>query len=136
MAEEKTIWKGSPSQWINFTSFLSSILVVTIPFVIWKWLTTKFTIIEVTNERIITETGVLSKTTDEVELFRVKDIRLDQPIFLRLVGLSNVLLITTDRTHGVVKIEGVTNGKELRESLRSAVDVRRDKKRVREVDFE
>ncbi|NQY09727.1 MAG: PH domain-containing protein [Flavobacteriales bacterium] len=134
--EEKVIWQGSPSQWMNFAAFVSCILIIPIPFVFWKWLKTKFWKFEITNERLTETTGVLSKSTDELELYRVKDIKLDQPFLLRLVGLSNIRMATSDRTHPVVLIPAISGGKELREQLRKAVEDRRDKKKVRETDFE
>jgi hypothetical protein len=82
------------------------------------------------------EMGVLSKTTNELELFRVKDFRLDQPFILRLVGLSNIVLITSDRTNKYVVIKGVKDGKSLIEEIRTLVDKRRDEKGVVERDFE
>jgi len=134
--EEKIIWKGTPSQWINFGAFISCIFIIPIPFVFWKWLKTKFWIFEITNERIIETTGVLSKTTNELELYRVKDIKLDQPIFLRFVKLSNIKMITSDRTNPIILIPAIPHGRELKEQLRKAIETRRDKKRVRETDFE
>jgi len=75
MSTEESIWKGSPSQWTNFVYYIVciplSFFVIGIVMGIWRFLTTKFTIIEVTTERIIEEKGVLSKTTNELELFRV-----------------------------------------------------------------
>ena len=138
--EEKEIWKGSPSQWTNFWSFLFGILlcwtVIPIFIALWKYLIVKTWKIEITDQRLIEEKGVLSKVTDELELFRVKDIRQEQPFFLRLVGLSNLVLVTSDRSNAIVRIPAIKNGKELREKIRLAVDVRREKKNVRETDFE
>jgi uncharacterized membrane protein YdbT with pleckstrin-like domain len=111
-------------------------LVIPIFIALWRFLVVKTWKIEITDQRLIEEKGVLSKKTDELELYRVKDIRLDQPFFLRLVGLSNVILVTSDRTNPIVRIPAITDGKNLREKLRAAVDIRRDKKRVRETDFE
>ncbi len=138
--EEKEIWNGSPSQWTNFGTYLFcaifSWLVIPILIAIWKFLVVNTWTIQVTDQRLIEEKGVLSKTTDELELFRVKDIRLEQPFFLRLVGLSNIVLVTSDKSHSIVTIPAIKDGKNLREQIRSAVDARRDKKRVRETDFE
>ena len=140
MKTEKEIWNGSPSQWTNFKTYVICAvlcwMVLPVFIAIWKYLIVKTWTIKITDERLIEEKGVLSKVTDELELFRVKDIKLDQPFFLRLVGLSNVVLITSDRTNKYVVIPAIKGGKELREELRSAIDVRRDKKRVRETDFE
>ena len=138
--EEKEIWKGSPSQLTNFGTYVFCILfcwlVIPIFIALWRFLVVKTWKIEITDQRLIEEKGVLSKTTDELELYRVKDIRLDQPFFLRLVGLSNIIMATSDRSHSVVKIPAIKDGKDLREKLRAAVDERRDKNRVRETDFE
>lgn len=138
--EEKEIWEGSPSQWINFGTYLLCFLlcwlVIPIFVALWQYLVVRTWKIKITDQRIIEEKGVLSKTTDELELYRVKDIRLDQPFLLRLVGLSNILMVTSDKTNKILKIPAIKDGKNLREQLRIAVDVRRDKKRVRETDFE
>ena len=140
MSKEKEIWNGSPSQWTNFKTYVMCLLfcwlVIPIFIALWKFLIVKTWKIKITDERLIEEKGVLSKNTDELELFRVKDIRLDQPFFLRLVGLSNVILMTSDRTNPTVIIPAIKDGKNLREELRVAIDARRDKKRVRETDFE
>ena len=86
---------------------------------IWKYLVIKTWDIRITDQRIIEEKGVLSKTTDELELYRVKDIRLEQPFLLRLVKLSNIVLVTSDRTHPIIIIPAIENGKQLREDLRA-----------------
>ena len=85
---------------------------------------------------MIEEVGVLSKTTHELELFRVKDISLYQPFILRLVGLSHIHLLTSDKTSPSVIIPGISGGKELKEKLRTIVDKERTRKNVVERDFE
>ena len=71
-----------------------------------------------------------------MELYRVKDTRLEKPFWLRIFGLSNIVLQTSDRSLPEVNIRAVRNGIEIREKLRKQVESLRDKKRVREVDFE
>ncbi len=61
---------------------------------------------------------------------------LDQPLFLRLFGLANVVLRTSDRDQPVMVIPAIPNAAELREQLRTSVEARRDKKRVRELDVD
>ncbi|MDB4062169.1 PH domain-containing protein [Vicingaceae bacterium] len=123
--EEKEIWKGRPSQWTNFGVYLICVLlswlIIPIFIALWKFLVVK--------------TWKITTTTDELELYRVKDIRFEQPFWLRLVGLSNIVMSTFDKTHATVIVPAIKNGKELREKLRIAVDERRDVKRVRETDF-
>ena len=138
--EEKEIWKGSPSQWTNFEIYIFCILfcwlVIPIFIALWRFLLVKTWKIEVTDQRLIEEKGVLTITTEELELYRVKDISLEQPFILRLVGLSNIVLVTSDRSNSIVKIPAIKDGKILREQLRIAVEARRDKKRIREIDIE
>jgi hypothetical protein len=90
----------------------------------------------VTNHRITQEKGVLTKNTNERELYRFKDIALNEPFLLRLVGLSHIVMVTSDRTTPVFVIPGLRNGKHLKEQLRLAVEERRDAKGVVERDYE
>ena len=141
MSKEQNIWEGSPSHWINFKVYILGIFLIPLfgiglLIILWEYLTIRTWKFTVTSQRIIVEKGVLSKTTNELELFRVKDFRLDQPFILRLVGLSNIVLITSDRTNKYVVIKGVKDGKSLIEEIRTLVDKRRDEKGVVERDFE
>ena len=135
---EKQIWKGSPSQWKNLgyyvLCFLTCWLIVPIYLAIARFFKTKCTKYEITDQRIIVQTGVFSRKTDVLELYRVKDLRLEEPFFMRLFKLSNIILVTSDRTEDEEIIPAVKGGKEIREELRNAVDARRDAKRVREFD--
>jgi uncharacterized membrane protein YdbT with pleckstrin-like domain len=78
---------------------------------------------------------VFSRRTDSLELYRVKDASFVQPFVMRLVGIGNVELETSDATTPVVVIRGVPDADSLREKILGAVDAVRDRKGVREVDF-
>jgi hypothetical protein len=66
----------------------------------------------------------------------VKDYSMDQPLFLRIVGLGNLTLITSDASSPHVSIRAIANVEEVREKLRTAVQAERDRKRVREMDVD
>jgi len=137
---EKLIVKGSPSQITNFGYYVLCLPLafVGIGFIMFlvRFLKTKFTKYEISEERILETTGVFSRSTDETELYRVKDIRLEEPFFLRMFGLSTILLVTSDKTSPIITLSGVKEGNNLRKTLRDAVEVRRELKGVRERDFE
>jgi uncharacterized membrane protein YdbT with pleckstrin-like domain len=80
--------------------------------------------------------GVLNKKLDELELYRVRDYKLDQPFFLRLFSLGNIILQTSDRTHPTVVIQAIPDAENLREQLRTYVEACRTRKGVRELDVE
>ena len=103
--------------------------------ILWKWLVIKCTKYELTNQRLKKQYGVLNKKIDELELYRIKDYKLDQPFFLRLFSLGNIVLKTSDKSHPTVIIPAVSESAELREKIRSLVENLRDQKRIREVDF-
>jgi uncharacterized membrane protein YdbT with pleckstrin-like domain len=140
MDEERSVWQGTPSQVVNLGSFillgLFFWLVIPLFVILWKWLVVKNTKYELTTERLRLRYGVFNKKTDELELYRVRDYKLDQPFFLRIFSLSNIVLTTSDKTHPSVVLEAITDGEELREKLRKYVEACRTRKGVREVDIE
>jgi membrane protein YdbS with pleckstrin-like domain len=144
MASEEHIWSGTPSQIVNLPTFilcgflsLTGVLaIVAIPFALWRWLVVKNTHYELTSQRLKTHLGVLSKRTNEIELYRVKDSRFDQSLFLRMFGLGSVVLISSDSTTPVATINSIPDARALRERIRTLVEERRDQKRVRVTEIE
>jgi uncharacterized membrane protein YdbT with pleckstrin-like domain len=140
MTQEETVWRGNPSQVINLGTFIGWGLLVWLIFplfiILWKWLEVKHTQYEITSQRLRTRSGILNKKTDDLELYRVKDYRLDQPFFLRIFSLGNLVLETSDKSHPLVVLKAIPHAEQVKEKLRAQVEVLRDKKRVREMDFE
>jgi uncharacterized membrane protein YdbT with pleckstrin-like domain len=136
--EERIVWSGRPSQVLNLPAFLLCgllcWLVIPIFIGLWKWLVLRFTEYEITSERLRINTGVLSRSSDELELYRVKDTRFEQPFWLRIFGLGNVVLSTSDRTDPVITLTAIPGGREVREKLRNQVERLRVRKGVREID--
>jgi len=79
---------------------------------------------------------VLNRRVDELELYRVKDYAMEQPLLLRLVGLGNLTMITSDATNPQVSMKAIADVENVREKLRTAVQNERDRKRVRELDVD
>jgi len=155
MTEENTLWKGSPSQWLNGGVFSATLLlgagvciggyywspalaglVVPLGYALWKSLVVRAQVYELTSERLRITRGVINQQVDEIELYRVKDSQLRRVWWMRLVGLSSITLESSDRTLPDVVIPAIPNGMAVRELLRKQVEAQRDKKRVREVDFD
>jgi hypothetical protein len=55
---------------------------------------------------------------------------------MRLTGLATIELETSDRSMPLLEVPAIHGGVELRELLRKHVELQRDRKRVRELDFE
>src|SRR5688500_13588131 len=93
---ETTLWSGTSSQLNTFGVFGSCLLIIPVPWAIWRWLETKNHVYRLTSERLIIETGVFGKKTETLELYRVRDLQVTQPFLLRIFGLQNIRLLTSD----------------------------------------
>lgn len=102
----------------------------------WKWLIVSNTRYELTTQRLRTRRGVLNKHLDELELYRVRDYKLEQPFFLRLFSLSTVILQTSDKSNQVLVLKAIGRGDELREQMRTYVEEARMRRGVREIDMD
>ena len=155
MNEETSFWKGSSSQWLNLGPFIAALmcasglvigglffppafiaLILPAIYMIWKYLVVRTRIYEITSQRVRVTSGVINQTIDEVELYRVKDTQMIRPWWMRLTGLASIHLDTSDRSIPSLVIPAVSGGAELREILREQVELTRDRKRVREMDFD
>lgn len=60
-----------------------------------------------TEEQIIVQKGIISKRTDYLELFRVIDLLVLQPFWLRLFGLMHVNIISFDSNEQSLFLKGI-----------------------------
>jgi uncharacterized membrane protein YdbT with pleckstrin-like domain len=102
----------------------------------WKWLVIANTQYELTTQRLRTHTGVLNKHLDELELYRVRDYKLEQPFFLRLFSLWTLILQTSDKSNPVLVLRAIPRGDTLREYMRTHVEEARMRRGVREIDLD
>ena len=130
---EQTLWSGTPSQLKNLGWFLLCLLVIPIPIAIYKWVETKCHLFQLTTERLVITRGILSKTTDTLELYRVRDLQITQPIWLRMFGLHNVHLITADTSTPRVELYYMPVAAALPDQFRTQIEACKMRKRVREV---
>jgi uncharacterized membrane protein YdbT with pleckstrin-like domain len=157
---ETTLWSGHTSQWVHFWYYFLCVLLAVgiafaatipalftgglaylaliIPVLMWiiRWWATKCTSYTLTSQRLRITAGILNRKVDELELFRVRDYTMEQPFLLRLVGLGNMTLITSDATTPTLVMRAIPGIESVREKLRTAVETERDRKRVRQLDVD
>lgn len=92
---------------------------------------------EVTEERLIIRRGIIMKSVDEIELYRIKDVRINFSIINQLAGIGTICIASSDETtrEGDLVIANISRAQERREHLRRLVDTARQKRRVREIDM-
>jgi uncharacterized membrane protein YdbT with pleckstrin-like domain len=134
------VWSGSPSQVVNLPAFvlcaLFCWLVVPIFIALWKWLVVRNIRYELTTERLKLREGVLNKVFNEVELYRVRDYRAEQPFYLRPFSLGHVIMGTTDASHPALTLRAVRDVEHVLELVRRHVEDCRARKNVRAIDLE
>jgi uncharacterized membrane protein YdbT with pleckstrin-like domain len=152
MDEETTVWQGHPSQILNLHIFLFCGLLaaglIAVAYVFRQNLGVPTVYIvgglaviplqryELTSERLRLRRGVLSRQTDEIELYRVKDYVLHEPFVLRMWGLGDIVLTTTDDANPSVLLKAIEQPDALRDQIRKHVELRREAKRVRITEME
>ena len=139
MAEE-TIWRGTSAQAKNLGLYILCTLfcwlIVPIFFALARYLQTRSKVYELTSERLKITEGVFNKTTDSLELYRVKDIEITQPFWYRMLGVENIQITTSDASSPLVLLDAIPIAIGLGDKLRNQVEIIRTQKRVREIDLE
>ncbi|HEU0045455.1 PH domain-containing protein [Sphingomonas sp.] len=103
-----------------------------------RWLGALATSYEVTDQRLIVRRGLIMKTVDEIELYRIKDVRLDYSLLNQMADIGTITLTSTDRTTGDTQfvLRNVPHARERREGLRGLVERARQRRGVREIDVD
>ena len=134
VTDEKQLYIGRPSQILNIISFILWSWTLFIPLII--YLKTRFTVYEVTNQRIKLKTGILNQEIDECELYRVRDYKIVKPFFQRIFGLGKIELVTSDRSNSSINLNRIKNPENLYDLIRDNVEKIRRKTGTREIDVE
>lgn len=102
---------------------------------IWRALKIRFRFYQISTERLRVTQGVLNRRVDELELFRVNDNVLEQPFWLRIFGLANIVLFTSDLTDNRHMIIGIKDASKLTNLIRTYVEKMRLEKSITELDI-
>ncbi|WP_439566785.1 PH domain-containing protein [Sphingopyxis sp.] len=101
-----------------------------------QWIRNLDTTYELTEDRLILRKGIFVKSVDEIELYRVKDVRMDFTLISQWAGIGTISIDSSDETTrgGSLVMPHIERAAERREALRGLVDAARQKRRVRELD--
>ena len=133
MTKNNVIWEERPSQIPNIAYFI--LLSWTIIFPLHRYLKTRFTIYSFSQEQFFIKTGILSQSVDEIELYRLRDYSVFKPFLLRLFGLGNLKISSSDRSHPSFTMRGIKKPEEVMRLLRENVEKARKQSGTREVDI-
>ena len=66
------------------------LLVITFPLAIYEYLRVRHTELGVTNKRVISKTGIISRKSEEMKLTSIETVEIDQSILSRMLGYGNI----------------------------------------------
>ena len=126
--------RGTLLGWLTLLLCLTGVGLVIIAIV---WIKNLAVTYEVTEDRLILRRGIFVKSVDEIELYRVKDVRLDFTLINQMVGIGTISIDSSDETtrDAPLVMAHIDRAAERREQLRTLADAARQKRRVREVDI-
>ena len=126
---ERPLYCGHPAvlytlwQWLAVLATLGLIW----PFFWFKSLSTRY---EITTQRVRVERGLLSKTKESVELFRIDHFDLLKPLGMRLVGQCMLHLRSSDAGLPSVLLYGVDGLEPLGDQIRECALQERSRRKV------
>lgn len=126
---ERILFAGHPA--IVYTAWQWAIVILTlgIAYIVY-WLRSVATTYEITTQRVRIERGLLSKSKESVELFRIDHFDVLKPLGMRLAGQCLMHLRSSDTNFPTVMIYGIPNLEALADTLRECSLRERSRRRV------
>jgi len=93
-----------------------------------KMIKLKMTCYEVTADRIEWSRGIFDRKVDNLDMFRVIDLKMRRTLFDCIVGVGTVSLVTTDKTDPEFTFEKIRNSRRLYDIIKKA-SLKADKQR-------
>ena len=116
--------EGDYGQYIEWV--LIGVFVLALLYFATKWLRWGSTVYAITDERIITQKGILNKVYDDVPLNQITNVDVSQSIGKRMVGYGTIVFSTTGSAgrKDAVRWEWVPHPVTVRRKLQEVMDIR------------
>ncbi|NYD91871.1 PH domain-containing protein [Sphingomonas melonis] len=136
-------FRSSTNRWLfgSFTGWLTILacaIGVGLVVIAVRWLQNLSAAYEITDQRLIVKRGLVMKSIDEIELYRIKDVRVDYSLVNQITDIGTITITSTDRTTGNTQfiLRDIPAARERREGIRKLVDRARRLRGVREMDID
>lgn len=117
----RTSMSTGTTLWLGLTGAAVILWSVTALRRILSWATTRFVL---TNERLITRSGVVAKRSKEIPLEAINDVAFSQTVFGRLVG-AGTLLVESAGERGQERVTNVRRPEEIQKAIYRASEARK-----------
>ena len=90
-----------------------------------------FTRYRLSEDRLFCETGFFNIKSDEVLLYRVRDLQLNMSLGQRIFGVGTVCVVSSDKSIPHLDLKNVKHPREVKELIHKHVEAAKDKRRMR-----
>ena len=90
-----------------------------------------FTRYRLSDDRLFCETGLLNMKSDEVLLYRVRDLRLTISLGQRVFGVGTVCVVSSDKSIPHLDLKNVKDPRTVKELIHQNVEAAKDRRRMR-----
>ena len=90
-----------------------------------------FTRYRLSEDRLFCETGFLNIKSDEVLLYRVRDLELNMSLGQRMFGVGTVCVVSSDQSIPHLDLKNVKHPREVKEMIHRSVEAAKDRRRMR-----
>lgn len=129
LESETTLFSGHPVVLYSAWQWLAVLATLGIAYLFY-WFQSIATTYQITTQRVRIERGILSKSKESVELFRIDHFDLHKPLGMRLAGHCVVDLRSSDTSFSTVVIFGIPKLEALADTLRECSLRERTRRRV------
>jgi len=77
------------------------------------------TVYTITNQRVMIEKGIASKTVEDIDLRYIDDTQFSQSLIQRMLGIGNVMIISSDKMVPAYVLRGIKDPRNVRELIRT-----------------
>ena len=121
---EQLIHLAHLSLWSQFVLILAGIILLPafglgLLLLLWAWLVCRTTEIAITNKRIISKRGIISRSTMELRLDKIESIKVDQGMLGRIFNFGSITIAGTGGD--ATPIESIADPLEFQRRFMSAV---------------
>ncbi len=128
--KEELIYEGKPTIFYNINQIFLALLSGGILF-IYYWLKSITRKYKMTSQRVIITEGIFSKTTKNVELYRLDDFAVNYPITMRILGFGILIIRSSDRETPNLNIVGIKELDKIAEKLRECSLSERERRGIK-----
>ncbi len=128
-SSERVIFEGRPAALDSVGRWLVTLLTLGLA-ALYFWFDAAGHRFKITSQRLVLKTGVLSVRTDFVELYRITDLDVEEPLFERLLGYGRLVIASSDRSDPAIVLRGIVRPEVLADQLRACIE---EQKRARGV---